>query len=148
MNLHSLQKVVVKSKKRVGRGVGSGKGKHTTGRGNKGQKARSKVAIWFEGGQLPLIRRTPFVRGKQRLKSLSSKTIRINLDDLNKFPENSIVNKQSVIKFLNLPSSKAKSFGLKILNTGKLNKKLTVALPSSKQAARSIQDAGGKIIVQ
>ena len=59
MKLNSLFKVVRGAKKRVGRGYGSGKGGHTTGRGAKGQKARGKVKPTFEGGQLPLVRRIP-----------------------------------------------------------------------------------------
>lgn len=63
MELSSLSKVVRGAKKRVGRGYGSGKGGHTTGRGSKGQKARGKVKPTFEGGQLPLARRIPRKRG-------------------------------------------------------------------------------------
>lgn len=59
MELNKLSKVVRGAKKRVGRGYGSGKGGHTTGRGSKGQKARGKVRSTFEGGQLPLVRRLP-----------------------------------------------------------------------------------------
>ena len=59
MELSNLSKIVRSAKKRVGRGYGSGKGGHTTGRGAKGQKARGKVKPTFEGGQLPLARRIP-----------------------------------------------------------------------------------------
>ncbi|MBU1070791.1 uL15 family ribosomal protein, partial [Patescibacteria group bacterium] len=52
MNLSNLPKITQRPKKRVGRGYGSGKGGHTSGRGQKGQKSRSKIPIWFEGGQL------------------------------------------------------------------------------------------------
>lgn len=63
MELHSLSKIVKKAKKRVGRGYGSGKGGHTTGRGTKGQKARGKVKATFEGGQLSLAKRLPRKKG-------------------------------------------------------------------------------------
>ncbi len=148
MKLHSLHKIIAKSKKRLGRGPGSGKGKHTVGRGNKGQKARSKVAIWFEGGQLPLIRRTPFIRGKKRFNKLSPKPITLSLSDLNKFPQNSIVNKTTTTKILKLNPKKVSTRGLKILNKGKVSRKLTVNLTASKKAAQAIKDAGGKIVVQ
>uniref|UniRef100_A0A831Z1B9 50S ribosomal protein L15 n=1 Tax=candidate division WWE3 bacterium TaxID=2053526 RepID=A0A831Z1B9_UNCKA len=59
MHLHELSKIVGGRKKRVGRGYGSGKGGHTTGRGAKGQKVRGRIRATFEGGQLPLVRRLP-----------------------------------------------------------------------------------------
>src|SRR3990170_5804339 len=59
MELHKLSRIVAGKKKRVGRGYGSGKGGHTTGRGAKGQKIRGRIPAIFEGGQLPLIRRLP-----------------------------------------------------------------------------------------
>lgn len=63
MELFNLSKIVERAKKRVGRGYGSGKGGHTTGRGAKGQKVRSKVRATFEGGQLSLVRRLPRMGG-------------------------------------------------------------------------------------
>ena len=66
MKLHQLTKTTTRSQKRRGRGYGSGVGGHTVGRGAKGQKARSNVSLWFEGGQLPLTKRLPFWRGKSR----------------------------------------------------------------------------------
>ena len=72
--LHSLTTSTSKTKKRVGRGYGSGKGGHTSSRGTKGQRSRgsSKVPVWFEGGQLKMIKRLPMQRGKGRLKSLAN----------------------------------------------------------------------------
>lgn len=67
MNIHSLPKIVKRSKKRLGRGHGSGKVK-TSGRGTKGQKARGKLPLGFEGGQTPLVKRLPYLRGKGRNK--------------------------------------------------------------------------------
>ncbi|KKW05994.1 MAG: 50S ribosomal protein L15 [candidate division CPR1 bacterium GW2011_GWC1_49_13] len=63
MELSELTKLKRKTKKRVGRGYGSGKGGHTTGKGAKGQKIRNKLRPTFEGGQLPLVRRLPRKRG-------------------------------------------------------------------------------------
>ncbi len=72
--LHDLPKTTIPKNKRLGRGFGSGVGGHTVGRGNKGHKARTgkSTPLWFEGGQLPLIKRLPYWRGKFRFKSLSA----------------------------------------------------------------------------
>ncbi|HOI05031.1 MAG TPA: 50S ribosomal protein L15, partial [Candidatus Woesebacteria bacterium] len=70
---NKLEKTSSRSNKRLGRGYGSGKGGHTVGRGQKGQKSRvgSKIPLWFEGGSLPLTQRLPMWRGKGRLKTLN-----------------------------------------------------------------------------
>lgn len=70
--LHTLQGLTKHRAKRVGRGYGSGIGGHTSGRGTKGHSARTggKTPLWFEGGQLPLTKRLPWMRGKGRFSSL------------------------------------------------------------------------------
>ncbi|MGH7204249.1 MAG: 50S ribosomal protein L15, partial [Candidatus Levyibacteriota bacterium] len=90
MNLSNLEKVTARSKKRVGQGHGSGRGK-TSGRGTKGTKARYKVALNFEGGALPLTKRLPFLRGKGRNRSLQEKAIVLNVAALNVFTKGSVV---------------------------------------------------------
>lgn len=67
---HKLPKLVTRGKKRVGRGMGSGKGSHTVGRGQKGQKSRGKISIYFFGTKMKksLIKRLPMMRGKGKLK--------------------------------------------------------------------------------
>ena len=91
--LNSLTKVT-SQKKRVGRGIGSGKGK-TSGRGHKGQKSRSGVAIKsFEGGQMPLYRRLP-KRGFNHINK--KKTAKINLDKIQKFIDRKIIKKDEII---------------------------------------------------
>lgn len=72
--LHSLPKITINKNKRLGRGFGSGVGGHTVGRGAKGHKARTgkSTPLWFEGGQLPLIKRLPYWRGKFHFKSLAT----------------------------------------------------------------------------
>jgi len=117
MNLSNLPKITSKSKKRVGRGYGSGKGGHTSGRGQKGQKSRSKVPIWFEGGQLPLIRRTPFIKGKGRFKSIKPQPITINLTRLNNFKKDSTVNLKTAIETLKLHPKRTEKHGLKYVVT-------------------------------
>ena len=146
MLLSNLPPLTARSKKRLGRGYGSGKGGHTTNRGQKGQKSRSKIPLWFEGGQLPLIRRTPFLRGKGRFQSLKAQPLTINLDQLNNFKAGAKVNPDSVVKILKIKSSKVAKHGLKVVATGKLDKALKVELLTSAGAAKAIEKAGGQVI--
>lgn len=147
MTLNQLKKTTVRSKKRVGRGYGSGKGGHTAGRGAKGQKARSKVPLYFEGTAMrkSLIRRMPMLRGKLRFKSLKPKPIIFNLKHLNLLPKNSTVDNQSLIKHGLLPEE-AKNYPVKILGDGELKHPLKIALAVSKSAAKKITQAGGKVV--
>jgi len=149
MSITELVKTTTKSKKRVGRGYGSGKGGHTSGRGSKGQKARSKVKPYFEGTSMrkSLIRRMPMLRGKLRFKPSSKKPIIINLKHLNHLPSTSIINLENLIKH-QVVSSQAKTLGVKVLGDGQLEKPLKIDLPVSKSAAKKIIKAGGKIITQ
>ena len=135
-----------KKKKRVGRGIGSGRGK-TSSRGHKGQKSRSGVAIKsFEGGQMPLYRRLP----KRGFKTLSKKnTAILNLSKIQSIYEK---NKDTLNTSLDLKSLKDKKFinkkylQLKILGTGELKIKVDItAHYASKQAKEKIEKAGGKL---
>ena len=146
MFLAKLPKTTTRSKKRVGRGYGSGKGGHTSGRGQKGQNSRNSTPIWFEGGQLPLIRRTPFIKGKLRNVSLQTKPVTIKLSALNIFTDKAVVDLDSIIATLKFPKI-AKKTGVKILSQGELTKALTIKLPVSEAAAKAIQKAGGKLEV-
>ena len=146
MKLNKLPKITKKKKKRLGRGYGSGKGGHTVGRGAKGQKARSKVKPWFEGGQTPLLKRLPLKRGKGKFKPLKPKPIIVNLKYLNLLPKNTKVTLKSLIKHGLVNKKEAEKFGVKILGDGDLKLPLTVKLPCSKRAAEKIKKAGGKVI--
>ena len=135
-----------KKKTRVGRGIGSGRGK-TSSRGHKGQKSRSGVAIKsFEGGQMPLYRRLP----KRGFKTLSKKnTAILNLSKIQSIYEK---NKDTLNTSLDLKSLKDKKFinkkylQLKILGTGELKIKVDItAHYASKQAKEKIEKAGGKL---
>lgn len=86
MNLHSLPKIVAKGKKRVGRGMGSGKGSHTVGKGQKGQKTRSKIGILFFGTKtkMSLIKKIPMQRGKGRFKPKLKRKLKILLRNTKK----------------------------------------------------------------
>ena len=137
-----------KKKIRVGRGIGSGKGK-TSSRGHKGQKSRSGVAIKsFEGGQMPLYRRLP----KRGFKTLRKKNVAIlNLSKIQNIIEkysNKIKNNLD-LKILKDNKLVSKKFSkLKILGTGELKKNLEITAHfASKQALTKIEKAGGKLSI-
>ena len=143
MKLHELERNIgaTHEKKRVGRGSGSGLGK-TSGRGQKGQKARSGGSInpVFEGGQLPLYRRIP-KRGFKNAKFRTSYAV-INVEDLNKF-ENGTTVTPALLKETGLLKNQLD--GVKVLGTGKLEKKLTIqANKFSASALEKIKEAGSK----
>ena len=143
MKLNELQRNIgaTQKKKRVGRGPGSGLGK-TSGRGQKGQKARSGASInpVFEGGELPLYRRIP----KRGFKNAKFKTVYgvVNLAELNRF-ENGTVVTPALLKDTGLV--KKQYDGIKVLGNGKLEKKLTIqAHKFSEIALEKIKEAGSK----
>lgn len=142
-----LPKVVTKSKKRRGRGYGSGKGGHTTGRGQKGQKSRRKIGVLFEGVKVKksLLKRLPLQRGKGRFKA-KDKPLIVKLAYLNLLPAGTKVDIEALAKAGIVKRDDAEKYGVKILGDGKLTKKLTLALPVSNSAAKKIEKAGGKII--
>lgn len=146
MKLHTLPKITQRRQKRVGRGAGSGKGK-TSGRGTKGQGARTSVKLLFEGGQVPLIKKLPLLRGKGNNKPVGKKPYIINVKYLNLFPDKSIVDIQSLKKH-NLISEDFEYINIKILGDGELKKSLTVMLSCSKIAAEKIVKAGGKVEIR
>jgi|TARA_B100000123_G_C25558288_1_gene352751 large subunit ribosomal protein L15 len=145
MKLNQLIKTNRK-KIRPGRGIGSGKGK-TSGRGHKGQKARSGVAIKsFEGGQMPLYRRLP----KRGFKSFNRENIAIlNLSTIQNFYDKKKIDLKSEIDLKSLKSKKIinkKFTKLKILGTGEIKEKLMISANFfSKQAKSKIEKTGGKI---
>ena len=143
MKLHELEKNIgaTQAKKRVGRGPGSGLGK-TSGRGQKGQKARSGGSInpVFEGGQLPLYRRIP----KRGFKNAKFRTVyaTINVEDLNVFEDGTVVT-PALLKDTGL--LKKQLDGVKVLGNGKLEKKITIqANKFSTSALEKIKEAGSK----
>ena len=146
MKLHELERnrAAKHERRRVGRGMGSGLGK-TSGRGEKGQKARSGVSIkaTFEGGQLPLYRRVP-----KRGFSNSDFKIRyatLNVSDLNDFEDGTLVTPELLRETGIL---KNQLDGVKILGDGEITKKLTVkANKFSKTAIEKLENSGCKIEV-
>lgn len=144
MKLNNLGKITTKSKRRLGQGHGSGRVK-TSGRGTKGQNARSKRSLSFEGGALPLIKRLPFRRGKGKNKLFKKKPIVINVKVLNLLKPGSVVDLKALISNNIVNEQEAKEYGVKILGDGVIKNSLIIKLPISKQAAEKIKKAGGKI---
>ena len=142
MKLHELSKVEGSTHRRkvVGRGPGSGHGK-TSGRGEKGQKARSGggVHIWFEGGQTPLFKRLPR-RGFSNARFATRYAV-VNVSDLNRFKDGEVVTPELLIES---GLVKKELNGIKILGNGKLEKKLTVkANRFTNSAINKIEELGG-----
>lgn len=130
------------SRKRKGRGMASGSGK-TSGKGTKGQNSRSGggVRLGFEGGQMPLVRRLP-MRGFNN-KNFKKEYNIINLSQIDKFKENTVINLEFLIK--NNVIKKQAPYGLKVLGNGKITKAFTVqGAKFSESAIQKINKAGGK----
>ena len=146
MKLNELNNKSSKSKKRLGRGIGSSKGK-TSGRGHKGQKSRSGVAIKsFEGGQMPLYRRLP-KRGFKRIKNKRIALINLSriqeIINKNKILLNTKINLQNLQKS-NLINNKYKK--LKLLGSGDIKEKFDFEVDFiSKSAKEKIEKSGGKV---
>lgn len=146
MDLSRLKSIKTKRpKKRLGRGIGSGKGGHTVGRGTKGQKARSgaRIPFGFEGGQVPLYKRLPQIGG---FKSHTKKQIvPVALGKFNVFSAGTNVKpwmlvKEGIVK-------KVPEGGLKILAKGRLKKEINFkGFLVSKNAIEEIKKAGGKVL--
>ena len=123
---------------RVGRGTSSGNGK-TAGRGQKGQKARGKVRLGFEGGQMPLFRRMP-KRGFKNINRVEYAVV--NIEKLNKFENGTEVTPTLLVESGIVKNEKD---GIKILGNGELKKKLTVKANKFSASAKSaIEAAGGQ----
>tara|TARA_A100001015_G_scaffold283892_1_gene349701 strand:- start:921 stop:1373 length:453 start_codon:yes stop_codon:yes gene_type:complete len=137
---------ILKSKIRVGRGIGSGKGK-TSGRGVKGQKSRSGVAIKsFEGGQMPLYRRLP----KRGFNPISKKQVAIlNLNKIQSYIDKKSIKASEVLNTNLLKKLKLinkNSNQLKILGSGEIKDKINIEADlASKSAVEKLQKVGGSI---
>ena len=137
---------VTKKRMRVGRGIGSGKGK-TSGRGVKGQKSRSGVAIKaFEGGQMPLYRRLP----KRGFNAFGRVNIAImNLEKIQSFIDQKTINSNDTINaelFKKLKLINKNSQKLKILGTGEIKDKVSIEVDLiSKSAQEKLKKAGGTV---
>tara|TARA_Y100000310_G_scaffold334540_1_gene414575 strand:- start:456 stop:908 length:453 start_codon:yes stop_codon:yes gene_type:complete len=144
MQLHQLPKIV-KTKKRVGRGIGSRGAK--SGRGMKGQRSRAgapRRRAGFEGGQTPLYMRLPKARGaKQRFRSRVVKPVRVTTTDLNRFADGDVVGLGALRKAGLLDT---RTDSVKLVKGGVVKAKLTVRVHGATEGAvKAITDAGGKV---
>ena len=150
MNLLSSLKIIkgsTKKAKRVGRGFGSGKGGHTSGKGHKGQKARTggQVPSWFEGGQTPLVKRMPYIRGfinhnKNIVITLNFKQLKTVLTDNKKITEELLIEKGLIKK------SQKYDF-IKILGQGKIETATAFeGFVYTQKALDKIKQAGGNAL--
>ncbi|MBP6098441.1 MAG: 50S ribosomal protein L15 [Candidatus Levybacteria bacterium] len=146
MQIHTLPQTNEKALRRLGRGHGSGRGK-TSGRGTKGRKAHGDVPATFEGGALPLIKRLPFLRGKDKNPVRKPNMVPVNVGDLAKLPPKTEVTAELLLKE-NIVGKEAKKRGVKILGKGEITIPLIVKLPVSKSAQTKIEQANGSIVAE
>ena len=150
MKLNELKDNVgsIKSRKRIGRGIGSGKGK-TSGKGHKGQKSRSGVSIkGFEGGQMPIHRRLP-KRGFTNVNRINY--TELNLDKIQKLIEIKKIDSKKIVNyktFLDLGLVKSKKAKIKLLGKGEIKVKIDLEVSaSSKSAKDSVEKLGGSVLI-
>lgn len=143
MELSKLPKITTKNSRRLGQGHGSGRGK-TAGRGTKGQNARGKVGLFFEGGALPLTKRLPFLRGRGRNKITKRHPIAVSLAKLEGLPSKSVVDLDLLVK-LGVIDEGDRINGVKIIGNSEIKSSLSVKLPTSNAAKIKIESAGGTV---
>ena len=145
--LSNLTQVNLKKKKRLGRGLGSGKGSKS-GRGTtRHQKARESIPLHFEGGQGRIVKKFPLLRGKGKNNSIKKKAFVINLETLNNLKDNAIVDTALLIKE-NIITNGNESLPVKILANGQLKKKLIIKLSVSKKVKEAVEKLGGQVEVK
>lgn len=144
MKLNSLNPITARSQKRLGRGYGSGKGGHTSSRGQKGQKSRTSVPAHFVGTSWVWFKRLPFLRGKSRFNSLTP-TLTLTLQDLEQFAEGSVITLESLVKKGLIRKTTLNRAKVKVVQKGQITKKVEVQLPVSSGAQKAIEKAGGKV---
>lgn len=145
VELFNLPKITKKKKKRVGRGLGSGKGAKSTRGTTRHQKAREKIRLGFEGGQNPIIKKFPLLRGKGRNKGKKEKPIVLKVSQLNKIPAGTKVDEE-VLKKFGLIEKKSKKVKVKVIDGGELKIPLIVKLKVTASARKKIEAAGGRVI--
>jgi len=144
LKLDQLPKTTAKHQKRLGRGYGSGVGGHTVGRGEKGQRSRTGrgIPLWFEGGQLPVVKKLPYLRGKSRFQTLEREVQLVTLTKLSKVEENivnpEVLKKNGIIRFEHRP--------VKVTGVGSIAKAVTLQnIKCTASAKAAIEKAGGSI---
>ena len=146
IQLHNLPKTTQNKAKRLGRGIGSGKGLKSTRGTTRHQAAREDIPSHFEGGQNRLVKKFPYLRGKGRNKSVLVKNSTITFHDLESW------NPEIVVDELNLLENGILKFadvarGVKLLADGEPKSALQVKIPASKAAIAKIEKKSGKMIV-
>lgn len=138
----------IRKSKRVGRGIGSGKGGHTVGKGAKGQKARTGNTPWlgFEGGQVPLYKRLPQIGGFNR--AYATKVRSVKMGTFNRFKDGMEVTPVTLVEERIVRGVTKKAFYVKILTGGKLTKKLTFSGFDYSESARKEIEASGSTIAE
>jgi len=151
-SLSSLSKSVTKSRKRVGRGYGSGVGGHTTTKGAKGKKIRTKTKLTFDGTKIKKswLKRLPFLRGKRRINSFQTRPLTVSLSFLDKnLKTGDKLDFKILAKLLKTELSYLQKTGVKILSSTKVISK-TFSVDKQIQMSKSVKDkiiaTGGKII--
>ena len=149
MKLNSIKdnKGANQERKRIGRGIGSGTGK-TSGKGHKGQKARSGVAIkGFEGGQMPIHRRLP-KRGFNNINRVAN--LELNIEKIEKLIDTKVIDPKKVINHKSLMEIglvKSENSKLKLLGKGEIKNKINIEVTSSSSAAKEmVEKMGGSVL--
>ena len=149
MKLNSIKdnKWANQERKRIGRGIGSGTGK-TSGKGHKGQKARSGVAIkGFEGGQMPIHRRLP-KRGFNNINRVAN--LELNIEKIEKLIDTKVIDPKKVINHKSLMEIglvKSENSKLKLLGKGQIKNKINIEVTSSSSAAKEmVEKMGGSVL--
>ena len=130
--MFKLPKIIGKRKKRLGRGLGSGKGAKSRRGTTRHQTARGSIPLHFEGGQGRMVKRFPLLRGKGKNKSIRAKPIILQPSDLDSLKEGQIVTLELLIKN-GIVDEDARKKGVKLLNANKLKKKFTLQIPVSRK---------------
>lgn len=146
MRLNKLPKLTTTGKKRVGRGIGSGKGGHTIGRGSKGQKARGDIGPIFIGSKLrkSLVKRLPFLRGKGKLKSRQGKTLVIDLKSLTGLSSGETVDMQKLLDLKLIKSTDLRK-KVKVLGVAELKNPFSLMLNCSGSVRKQVEAIGGSV---
>lgn len=146
--LSQLPSTKSKSTKRLGRGYGSGVGGHTVGRGQKGQKARTKLPLLFAGtkNKKSIVQRLPVLRGKNKFKTLKSRPVIINLSQLKNIKSKSKITSEFLVEQGLVSEKELRIKGVKILGNGNISKQLEIHVPVSQTAKQKIESAGGKVV--
>lgn len=141
---HKLTKVTSKPSKRPGRGVGSGKGGHTAGRGTKGQGARNKIGILFEGvkNKKSLLHRLPMLPGKMKNKA-QVKPVTVRIEKIASLPKGIV--DEAILFEHKIVGREALKRGVKLVGSIELKNAYEVKVAATTSAVASIEKAGGKM---